>query len=448
MKVYYSWESRIASTASGITSATFSAVVISMILRSREGLSSPYHRIMLFMSVWDFISSACIALTIIPMPADVQETYPFPGRAYGNSTTCQLQGFLIISGQAFGIFSNCVLNIFYVYTIRFGIPEDRINSRMLPKALILASLVTIPSVSIPLHNGLYNPIPYEMYCTIGSYPENCNRRQDVDCIGKYVDPEVENQIILIVFLFIFIGFLSVVVSMILVVMAVIRFDRMSKRLQSEADHEGEEGREAGQNDDHQSNPRSQRGQQDFKATKAAGKVALMYIFAFFLTWIWTFLSILQFKIIAWRFIQYARTIFVPLQGFFNGLIFIYNKIENYRRTSSSEIPFISAFKSVIASPNGINTRERLISCMDLIENHCSQEEIISNSNDADDSKWDEMDTRETPSQNLNEVLSETNMKHADFDEVKDAKFDESSPKRSFYDDVKFKGRAPPSYEDL
>lgn len=439
MPSLFNWQSRIASTTSGITSTLSSSLVISIILRCHEGLSSPYHRIMFFMSIWDLIASICIALTIIPMPADVLETYPFPGKAFGNKTTCQLQGFFILLGQGFGICANCVLNMFYVSTIRYGMSEATINRWMLPIALIVSSLLAIPTGLVSLSLGLINPTPYELYCSIGTYPTNCNRQEDMECIGKDVDPKAEDMMFLVVLMLLLLCFLSVIVSLILVVMTVYRFDKMTKQLIKEIDQGEGNGQQEDSDHLRRLSDSSQTSRRGFSATKAAGRVALMYVFAFFLTYFWTIISMLPIGDVkgiptgVWDVIAYARTIFFPLQGFFNALIFVYNKMTNLRRASSEDISFIEAFKMVIQTPSVV-TPAKLISCLDLVEKDLGEHESIPNFSGGDESKWKDFGSRTTPNISHYAGVSQTNMDKEVF-EKREELDSYSSPERKYYSNV-------------
>ena len=86
----------------------FSAIVISIILRSSTGIRSTcYHRIILSLSASDSLVSLAIALTTIPMPREV--IYPFEMPSYGNVETCIVQGISYITGKAVMVIMNCSL---------------------------------------------------------------------------------------------------------------------------------------------------------------------------------------------------------------------------------------------------------------------------------------------------------------------------------------------------
>ena len=431
-----------------------SALVISIILRSQDRLSSPYHRIMFFMCFWDIVSSACTALTILPMPSDVHEIYPstFPGRAYGNATTCEMQGFFIIIGEAFAGNANSVLNIFYVCTLRYGMSEKILNRRVLPISLAVFGLLSLPVGLVPLYLGLFNPRPYELYCTIGPYPENCNRLEGIECIRGNVKPQTEDLIFFMNQSLLISGFFFIVVSLALVVAAVFKTEKMARRLQRDDEQEEQYERQRAQDFQQEDVAGEERDQpiassssrskkKGFEETRTAGRVALMYIAAFFITWIWSIFSMVlrisrrQWEV--WDFLLVTRNLFQPLQGFFNSLIFIYNEMHNLRKSSLTEdITFFKAFKTVIVSPGDV-PREIivLISSIEMVKNYVDSREET-------ESKWDGFESKITPSVNLAEALSDTGMRKSDFAKVNDHHDD--PPVRQFYEDPPSSGLQLPS----
>ena len=70
----------------GTLSACSSGLIIYIILRSQQKLTTTYHRIMAFMSAFDIISSIFIALGTIMMPSDT--VYKYAGPLLGNKVTC------------------------------------------------------------------------------------------------------------------------------------------------------------------------------------------------------------------------------------------------------------------------------------------------------------------------------------------------------------------------
>ena len=104
-------------TVTGTISFFSSALILSIIWRSH--VNSSYHRIMAFFSFWDMVLSFAVAITTLPMPSDVGDTYDFAGPSYGNVTTCEAQAFAVLLGIGLTICSNSVLSLYYLRVCRF-----------------------------------------------------------------------------------------------------------------------------------------------------------------------------------------------------------------------------------------------------------------------------------------------------------------------------------------
>lgn len=276
------------------------------------------------------------------MPSDVHNVYAFPGRSFGNTLTCETQGFIITTGLAFGVCANVVLNVYYVCTLRYCMEDRTLNRRMLPIALVVSCMVSLPVGILPLVYDLLNPTPHEMYCSIGTIPDGCGDGEgQLECIrGGSAHPNTVANILFMITVLLGATFLLVVVSLIMVVLAVFKFEQASKKELSHTppNKKSKSNIEVIAQADQEIQVQLQvADRQSFANTRLAGRVALMYIAAFFITWIWTIISMLPIAEIpgfsdkAWDVIGDLRSIFVPMQGFFNSIIFFYNKVHNLRR---------------------------------------------------------------------------------------------------------------------
>lgn len=276
------------------------------------------------------------------MPSDVHNVYAFPGRSFGNTLTCETQGFIITIGLAFGVCANVVLNVYYVCTLRYCMEDRTLNRRMLPIALVVSCMVSLPVGILPLAYDLLNPTPHEMYCSIGTIPDGCGDGEgQLECIrGGSAHPNTVANILFMITVLLGATFLLVVVSLIMVVLAVFKFEQASKKELSHTppNKKSKSNTEVIAQADQEIQAQLQvADRQSFANTRLAGRVALMYIAAFFITWIWTIISMLPIAEIpgfsdkAWDVIGDLRSIFVPMQGFFNSIIFFYNKVHNLRR---------------------------------------------------------------------------------------------------------------------
>ncbi len=320
-------------TTSASISFTFSILVIAFISRSRESndlLSDPYHRIMLFMGSWDVVSSLAMALTTVAMPSDVHDIYPFAGGAFGNILTCTLQGLAICIGSLYTVWSNVALNIYYVCTIRYGISAETMNKRILPFMLGASTLQVCILSYVSLSLDLINPRPFEPYCLVGPYPHDCLEKEGVECIRGHISESTEQAVIKVFICTIGLSFFCIVTSLVLVVEAVFKMETHSRTRRTNTN----------QNVSHTN-------------TRIALRQALMYIAAFLLTWIWLGISILMdgdTKRIT--IVTPFKLVFQPLQGFFNGAIFLSNKVSILRKADPS-LTMYAAIRQTIISPSRV-----------------------------------------------------------------------------------------------
>ncbi len=357
--------------ANGSLSAASSILIMSIIIRSApEARSSAYHIIMFFMSFWDIILSLAFALNTIPMPSDVYEIYPFAGKALGTTETCVLQGFLITMGTSFVLLSNTTLNLYYLSTIRYAMSEEKFKRCIMPVMLVLAMAISIMMPTIDLKKEMINPSPLGSICTVTSYPYGCS---GIDCIrGNPALFQKESMLWSSLFGSIF---AIMVISLVLVVLSVFDTElaiRRSTRINrsSRLINRRSTGRRARRL--HEQEIRK------FKITRAVLNQALMYISAFLLSYSWIFLigfltskhrNTLEFG--SGTTLSVFAVFFQPLQGFFNAMIFIYQKARILRRMQThAGLNWLSAFKKVILEPSVVP--EQLISCIDIATEDISE----------------------------------------------------------------------------
>ncbi len=323
----------ILSTCSGIISTFSSIFVIAFIARCRD-LHNPYHKIMLFLSIWDVVSSVAIAFNTIPMPADVKEIYPFPGLTLGNSLTCTLQGFFILVGSMYTIWTCCTLNIYYVCTIRYSMSDDTINRRLLPVMFGVSTVYVIIVSATCLWVEFVNPRPYEPFCMIGPYPHDCFWEDEVECIKGGAAEATAGRLTKAFLTTLAVGVICILTSMIVVVVTVFKTELMWRR-------------------ERQASLLPIARTEEFKNTRTALHQALMYIAAFLLTWSWLGIAVISTLGSAEEvsFVnEFMKLLFLPLQGFLNAAIFFANKIFVLRK-SDRALTRWQALKKLIISPS-------------------------------------------------------------------------------------------------
>jgi hypothetical protein len=120
--------------STGLLSASSSGLIIYIISKSQQKLSTTYHRIMAFMSAFDIISSVFIALGTIMMPSD--NIYKLGGPMLGNKITCQIQGWLVLFGIAGSASLNACLAWYFPLKIAFKMDSSTISVTVLSPSCI------------------------------------------------------------------------------------------------------------------------------------------------------------------------------------------------------------------------------------------------------------------------------------------------------------------------
>lgn len=150
---YLTLEASYIPTVSGSISAVSSLLILIIACRSLSHLGSVYHRIMVGMSFFDLISSLAIAFTTTAMPSNV--IYPFEGRrVYGNTATCEAQGFFFIFGGVGVFLMISGLSIFYASLIQFRISDKNLRRYLEPAIHIFAWTGALGSSVSSFNNSL------------------------------------------------------------------------------------------------------------------------------------------------------------------------------------------------------------------------------------------------------------------------------------------------------
>ncbi len=332
----------------GSISAASSILIMSIILRSSpEARSSAYHIIMFFMSFGDVIASICVALNTVPMPYDVHDMYPFAGAALGNVGTCTAQGFLMAYGVLLVLASTVTLNLYYVLTFGYGMAEERFKKRIMPVMLVLSLIicVVIPVRAFTMH--LISPSPLLGLCTIDPFPFHCNfnkGEQGTNSTTSNMEECIQGDPAIVVRTISWIAriicggvFAVIVISMIVVTLSV--FYRNEEIIY------------------------------DSQSTKAIMIQALMYIGAYLLTYAWSFIFVAKVPARISDELQpssntlgFLMIFFQPLQGFFNAMIFVYQKAHTLRRTNTG-LSLLGACRKVILTPSSVP--QQVISCIEI-----------------------------------------------------------------------------------
>ncbi|GFH53329.1 predicted protein [Chaetoceros tenuissimus] len=151
-------------------------------------------------------------------------------------------------------------------------------------------------------------------------------------------------------------FITVLISLILVVLSVFKTKKALNKIQTNVVSAGVD-------------ETVEIEQSGIGNTHSVLKVALMYIGAFILTYGWVVLSVAIGSFNQLGAIRYildrAKLLFNPAQGFFNLMIFLYNKIHILRESRNEPLSFCQALRIVIVNPSEVP--DFLMPSLDIID---------------------------------------------------------------------------------
>jgi len=113
----------------GSISIVASTCLIVHILRSHDGLSTTYHRLILGLSIADIFSSLACALASTMSPKEMNYIKPF---ASGSMVTCSIQGFMADIGVYAAALYNCCVCFYYLAIIKYSKKDDYIRNKLEP----------------------------------------------------------------------------------------------------------------------------------------------------------------------------------------------------------------------------------------------------------------------------------------------------------------------------
>ena len=148
---------------SGALSFIGSMCIIIGIYRSNEKLSAmkTYDKLMVLLSLSDILSSASYFCSTWPIPQghSTVEGGATVYQAYGNKTTCNIQGF--ISQYATIVpFYNAMLALNYLLLVKFGVNDDEMRRKYEPFMIFVPFIFALSFAVTGLAYDMYGPIGF------------------------------------------------------------------------------------------------------------------------------------------------------------------------------------------------------------------------------------------------------------------------------------------------
>mmetsp|Transcript_2387 Transcript_2387/g.2888 ORF Transcript_2387/g.2888 Transcript_2387/m.2888 type:complete len:567 (+) Transcript_2387:45-1745(+) len=112
---------------SGSISIVASTLLIVHILRSYDGLTTTYHRLIFGLSIADLFSSFPLTLGTVMIPKEMNYIMP---HAVGSMTTCNIQGALIDIGMGGAAMYNCCICLYFYAIIKCNKKDKYIREKL------------------------------------------------------------------------------------------------------------------------------------------------------------------------------------------------------------------------------------------------------------------------------------------------------------------------------
>ena len=280
-----------------------SATLMFMIFRSHKKLSTPLHRLLLGLSISDFIASFALSFVSTLSPTD-----HIGWNTSGNMTLCRTQAFIHFWSQNASPMYNCSLCIYYLIEIKYTSLQE-----YLAKIEILLHIIPVllPLIFSIITLSIDEFHPNATTCTVVAIPIECKFDPDpeVDCEGGLKDHIVLSAIWMTITMVIVP--LTIFISMIMIYREVSAQEQRTNR--------------------HRFSFSSRSSLSAYRNTVAARNRALAYSLAWLLSWSTIFIcffltmvvgqdTLLPFPLMLVHYCLYSS------QGLFNFIVYIYPKV--------------------------------------------------------------------------------------------------------------------------
>ena len=310
-------------------------------MTSKDRLSTTYHRLMLGMSVGDILFSLSQVTFGAISPSDMSYMV---WNARGNLATCTANGFFVVMGMMLTLFYSCSLNIYYLILIKYNKSESYIRKKVEPFLHGVPISVALAWSIGGVVNKNYNDVGSGECGTAPIYnPRHCQGYEDGEVREGFTIPCGRGRGE--AFYLTFGGLATIITPIVIGVSLGMLYRHVSKqekrmvRYGTGALHTSSEQSPSDQN-------------RDRSYSRAVLNKAIAYSCSYFMTWGWTIVGNIVILVGVTPPIPYSYlwTIFGPLEGFFNLLIFVHPKVlatKKYNGTDNISWPraFVTTFWS-------------------------------------------------------------------------------------------------------
>jgi hypothetical protein len=270
------------------------------------GKDNMTNKILLAMSLNDILYSiGSWVINTVPAPEGIAFG------AHGNVGTCTGQGFILQIVHNNAISFNISLSICYVLMVRYNWNGERLK-KLTHAFLTFPILISIGTAVPPLLDDSYNFNVYNCYIT--AHPFGCGGPNAPPCERGFNSEKFILMNVIIAFAGLIINF----VSMFLLYLYVLGKERQSSRFNFRG---------------------SITSSEVYKYSRKVAVQGIFYFLAFLLTW-WGFYTFFIIKIVINppvmpEWLNYCVVSFIPLQGFFNSIVYFRPKYSAMRNRTTT-----------------------------------------------------------------------------------------------------------------
>eukprot|EP00571_Detonula_confervacea_P004530 CAMPEP_0172327360 /NCGR_PEP_ID=MMETSP1058-20130122/59343_1 /TAXON_ID=83371 /ORGANISM="Detonula confervacea, Strain CCMP 353" /LENGTH=387 /DNA_ID=CAMNT_0013044389 /DNA_START=120 /DNA_END=1283 /DNA_ORIENTATION=+ len=289
------------------------------VLRDRTKWTKPYYRLLFAMCTFDAFSSLALGLSTWPIPKGSAGVYA----PLGTVRTCEAQAFFIQANIASPLY-NFMLSLYFLLQVRYGMSEKQIGKRAEPVMHAITIVFGLGSSFLCIALGLFNDST--LWCWINSSPKGCDQSYENNGITNCERGDnAEIYRWAIFFAPLWAAIVGTMVVMTLLVLAVRSQENKLAKYQFMPRNSTLQRQQKQDRRQHQ---------QSHRVTNQA----LRFVAVFYVTWAFATVNRLLQLIIghSYFWLMVLHTVFVPLQGFFNFLVFIYPRYLKWKKLRSQD----------------------------------------------------------------------------------------------------------------
>ena len=162
----------------GSISFVSSGTIAVMILKCKDSFSYPFRRLIFGLSIADVIQSGAMMMGPLSLPKEYDTLH----WANGNQFTCDLQGFALHIGFAGVPMYVLSLSVYFLSAVKYNINDKKFSEKIEPYLHAISVIWTIAGGIACWVTGVFNVMSSGNVCWYTPFPDNCVTNDDIECI--------------------------------------------------------------------------------------------------------------------------------------------------------------------------------------------------------------------------------------------------------------------------